>query len=68
VTYSLSFYVEHNYAAAEGINVVVTLRHGLDQVSFNADVDTGSTFCIFDRMRKRLASKWSLELQLASEP
>jgi hypothetical protein len=45
----LSFNVEHNYSAAEGINVLVTLRHGQDQVSFDADVDTGSTFCIFDR-------------------
>jgi len=49
VTYSLSFAVEHDYSAAEGIRVLVTLRHGQDTVSFDADVDTGSTFCIFNR-------------------
>jgi hypothetical protein len=49
VTYSLSFNVEHNYSATEGISVLVTLRHGQDKVSFDADVDTGSTFCIFNR-------------------
>jgi hypothetical protein len=49
VTYSLSFDTEHDYSAAEGIGVLVTLRHGQDKVSFDADVDTGSTFCIFNR-------------------
>jgi hypothetical protein len=49
VTHSLRFNVEHNYSAAESINVVVTLRQGQDKVSFDADVDTGSTFCIFNR-------------------
>lgn len=49
MTYSLSFDVEHNYSAAEAISVLVTLRHGQDKVSFDADVDTGSTFCIFNR-------------------
>jgi hypothetical protein len=49
VTYSLSFNVEHDYAASEAIKVVVTLHHGRDKVSFDADVDTGSTFCIFNR-------------------
>ena len=42
MTYSLSFAVEHDYSAAEGIRVLVTLRHGQDTVSFDADVDTGS--------------------------
>lgn len=49
MTNSLNFHVEHNYSAAEGISVIVTLRHGQDKVSFDADVDTGSTFCIFNR-------------------
>ena len=49
MTHSLSFEIEHDYAATEGICVLVTLRHGQDKVSFDADVDTGSTFCIFNR-------------------
>ncbi len=49
MTHSLSFHVEHDYSAAEGVSVLVTLRHGQDKVSFDADVDTGSTFCIFNR-------------------
>jgi hypothetical protein len=44
-----SFDVEHGYSGADGISVPVTLRHGQDKVSFEADVDTGSTFCIFNR-------------------
>ncbi len=49
MTHSLNFNVEHDYSTAEGISVLVTLRHGQDKVSFDADVDTGSTFCIFNR-------------------
>ena len=48
MTYSLSFDVEHNYSS-EGISLPVTLRHGQDKVTFEADLDTGSTFCIFNR-------------------
>jgi hypothetical protein len=69
VTHSLSFDIEHNYSAAKAITVFVTLRHGLDKVSFDADVDTGSTFASsIGDMPKRLASMWSPEIQLASEP
>ena len=49
LTHNLNFKVEHDYSAAEGISVLVILRHGQDRVSFDADVDTGSTFCIFNR-------------------
>lgn len=49
MTHSLNFVVEHDYSGADGISVLVTLRHGQDRVSFDADVDTGSTFCIFNR-------------------
>jgi len=49
VTHSFSFDVEHGYSGADAISVPVTLRHGQDKVSFEADVDTGSTFCIFNR-------------------
>jgi hypothetical protein len=49
VTHSLTFEVEHDYSAAESISIPVTLRHGADKVSFDADLDTGSTFCIFNR-------------------
>jgi len=49
VTHSLSFDVEHDYSGASSISVPVTLRYGQDKVTFAADVDTGSTFCIFDR-------------------
>ena len=49
MTNSLNFHVEHSYSAADGISVIVTLRHGQDKVSFDADIDTGSTFCIFNR-------------------
>ena len=46
---SLNFDIVHDYSAADGINVSVTLRHGQDRVSFDADIDAGSTFCIFNR-------------------
>lgn len=49
MTFSLSFDVERGYSSAEGIIVPVTLHHGLDRVSFEANIDTGSTFCIFNR-------------------
>src|SRR5260370_23779402 len=32
-----------------GISILVILRHGEDTVRFDADVDTGSSFCIFNR-------------------
>ena len=49
MTHSLSFDVEHDYSGDSGISIPVTLRHGQDKVTFPADVDTGSTFCIFKR-------------------
>jgi hypothetical protein len=63
MTFSLGFDVEHNYSGAEGPTVSVTLSHGSDRASFDADIDTGSTFCIFNRgTQKRLASTWSQEI------
>jgi hypothetical protein len=49
VTHSLNFNVELDYSNAGGLKVLVTLHHGQDKVSFDADLDTGSTFCIFNR-------------------
>jgi hypothetical protein len=49
VIVSLNFDVEHDYSGTEAITVLVTLRYGQDKVSFDANVDTGSTFCIFNR-------------------
>jgi hypothetical protein len=49
VSHSLNFEVQHDYSSAESISIPVTLRHGPDKVSFDADLDTGSTFCIFNR-------------------
>jgi len=49
VTHSFSFDVEHDYSGVSSIGVPVTLRYGQDKVTFAADVDTGSTFCIFNR-------------------
>jgi len=50
VTHNLNFNVVHSYLS-EGVSVPVTLRNGEDKVSFDAYVDTGSTFCIFNRGR-----------------
>ncbi len=49
MTYGLNFDVEHDYSSVEGISIPVTLHHGQDKVTFDADLDTGSTFCIFNR-------------------
>ena len=49
MTHSFDFDIELSYSGANGISVPVTLHHGQDKVSFEADVDTGSTFCIFNR-------------------
>lgn len=36
-------------AGAPGISLTVTLALGLSQVEFPAKIDTGSTFCVFER-------------------
>lgn len=49
MTFNLGFDVERDYSAYDTLRLVVTLHHGSDRVRFDADIDTGSTFCIFDR-------------------
>jgi len=46
----LEFETLHSYGADKGsIEVPVTLRFGDRTVSFPAQVDTGATFCVFER-------------------
>ena len=45
----LEFETLHNYAAKDNIEVPVTLRSGERTVSFPAQLDTGATYCIFER-------------------
>jgi hypothetical protein len=49
VTYDFSFRVAHDYSEAMAIRVPVTLRAGKDETTFNAYIDTGSSFCVFRR-------------------
>lgn len=49
MTYDFSFKVMHHYSDAIVIRVPVTLRSGKDETTFNAYVDTGSSFCVFRR-------------------
>jgi len=49
VTHDLSFGLVHDYSSAEAIRVPVTLRLGEDETTFNAYLDTGSSFCVFER-------------------
>ena len=49
MTYDLSFNVLHDYSGATAIRIPVTLRSGSDETTFNAYVDTGSSFCVFRR-------------------
>ena len=49
MTYDLSFDVLHDYSGATAIRIPVTLRSGRDETTFNAYVDTGSSFCVFRR-------------------
>lgn len=47
---TLSFKVTHNYGAAgDGITIPIELSHGDRRVKLLAKVDTGATFCIFNR-------------------
>lgn len=46
----LEFETLHNYGTAKDrIEVPVTLRSGQDSVSFPAQLDTGASFCVFER-------------------
>ncbi len=45
----LEFETLHNYAAKDNIEVPVTLSSGERTVSFPAQLDTGATYCIFER-------------------
>ncbi len=51
MSYSLSFETEHRFNAGEpGISIPITLQYG-DVISpFTAKLDTGSSFCIFERI------------------
>jgi hypothetical protein len=49
--YHLKFHSLHNYDPAKsGITVPVTLRAGGASVALNAKIDTGATYCIFQRL------------------
>jgi hypothetical protein len=49
--YHLEFRLLHNYDTGKsGITVPVTLRAGGTSVALNAKVDTGATYCIFQRL------------------
>ena len=49
--YQLEFSSLHSYDPGKsGISVPVTLRAGEASVSFNAKIDTGATYCIFQRL------------------
>lgn len=45
----LSFTVEYDYSTRAAIEVTVTLKQGELQSVFEASVDTGAAFCIFNR-------------------
>ena len=49
MTHSLSFDVEHDYSGLAVSAFLLRCVTAKDKVTFPADVDTGSTFCIFDR-------------------
>lgn len=49
MAHTLTFKIVHDYSAADAITVPVTLRRSSAAVDFHAYVDTGSTFCIFQR-------------------
>ncbi|HSF25447.1 MAG TPA: hypothetical protein VLE20_14575 [Blastocatellia bacterium] len=49
--YQLEFRSLHNYDPGKsGISVPITLRSGSASVALNAKVDTGATYCIFQRL------------------
>lgn len=51
MSYQLSFHSLHHYdPGKDGITVPVTLRVGQSSVAFNAKIDTGATYCIFQRL------------------
>lgn len=51
MTYSLSFSFLHRYSVSvQGITIPVELRHGDRTVVLNAKLDTGASFCIFQRV------------------
>ncbi len=54
MTHSLTFDAAHDYRSSEAISVLVTLRYGSQAVEFEAFVDTGSTFCVFDRQHAEM--------------
>jgi predicted aspartyl protease len=50
VTYTLSFRTKHSYDTTKiGITVPVELAYGTNVVQIDAKLDTGASFCIFER-------------------
>jgi len=50
VTYTLSFRAKHSYDPTKiGITVPVELIHGTNVVQVDSKLDTGASFCIFER-------------------
>jgi hypothetical protein len=51
MAHQLSFAAAHNYDTRQlGINVPVTLRSGAQAVRIDAAIDTGASYCIFERV------------------
>jgi hypothetical protein len=49
-SYTLDFSRRHSYASQSGIAIPITLISDIDtQVDFSAKLDTGSTYCVFER-------------------
>ena len=52
MTEEISFTVSHHYNTLEsGIVVPVSISDGKTTVKFEAKVDTGSSFCVFQRIQ-----------------
>lgn|SRR5262245_53675360 len=50
MAYSLTFESQHSYDAAEmGISVPIILTLGQSRIDLLAKLDTGATFCVFER-------------------
>lgn len=52
----------HDYSDAIAIRVPVTIRSGKDETTFNAYVDTGSSFCVF----RRGQAEWGIDVESGS--
>jgi hypothetical protein len=51
MSHSLTFEILHQYdSGKEGISIPVALKVGTSETSFEAKLDTGASFCIFERI------------------